>query len=294
MQIERWSPAHAMRHKMARASEATLKHNERVHTLAEYHVKGAQFNPTQLVLEPGMPEAEWMEVGRAVAHVYESARFWLGDFVEFGRKNYGVVTAYHLARQATGLSQGTLRCAARCARSYKPEERHASLSFMHHLTLVKYPPETREKLLKEAEEIGLTTRQVRKEAEELHGKVKREDVLERRTVSVYLWPETYERFRTIAHEQQQLTSWLLTRALEEWLRIKGHEDALKPELTTAERRARWEAEGLCNQCGTSQATEGRKTCARCRDIRNIFERFTGRNTHRTRRRWKDAPTVAEQ
>jgi hypothetical protein len=281
-----------MRHKMARASEATLKHNECVRTLAEYHIKGACFNPTELVLEPGLPEAEWMEIGRAIAHVYESARFWLGDFVEWGRRNYGVVTAYHLARQATGLSEGTLRCAARCARSYKPEERHTSLSYMHHLILVKYPPETREKLLTEAEEIGLTTRQVQKAAEEIHGKREREDVLKRRMVSVYLWPETYERYRTIAHAQCQRTSWLLTRALEEYLRIKGHEDALKIELTMAERRARWEAEGLCNLCGTRPALEARKICAHCRETRNLLEKVSGRNTHRTRRRWRDAPTVA--
>ncbi len=60
---------------------------------------------------------------------------------------------------------------------------------MHHMQIVKYPPETREKLLTEAEEIGLTTRQVRKAAEELHGTNEREDVLKRHLVSVYLWPE---------------------------------------------------------------------------------------------------------
>ena len=251
-QIERWSKAALVKWK-AEKERGIIKHDERVRTLAEYHVRGASFNPTELRLAPGMPEADWMDVGRAVAHVYESAHFWLGDWIEYGRKTYGIVTAYHLAKQATGLSEGTLRCAARCARSYKPEERHPSLSYMHHMQIVKYPPETREKLLTEAEEIGLTTRQVRKAAEELHGTNEREDVLKRHLVSVYLWPETYERFRDLAHSDNKRTNWFITRALEEWLRIKGHADALKPELTTEERRARWEADGICIMCGTNEA-----------------------------------------
>ena len=279
LKIEKWSKAALVKWK-AQKEAAILKHDERVKSLAEYHVRGASFNPTELKLAPGMPEADWMDVGRAVAHVYESAHFWLGDWIEYGRRAYGIVTAYDLAKQATGLSEGTLRCSARCARSYKPEQRHPSLSYMHHLQLIKYPTDTREKLLSEAEEIGLTTRQVRKAAEELHGKNEREDVLKRHLVSVYLWPETFERFRALAHSQQRSTNWFITRALEDWLRIKGHEDALKPELTTAERRARWEADGICIMCGTNEAWGDRKICRPCRDKANEKDRESGRCSNR--------------
>jgi hypothetical protein len=267
LKIEKWSKLQAFR------QQAILKPNEAIKTLAEYHVKGASFNPTNMKLEAGLPEGDWMEIGRALVHVYMSAHFWLGDWIEYGRRAYGIHTAYDLARQATGLSINTLRGAARCARIYLPEKRHAALSYMHHLQLAKYPEATRDKLLAEAEELGLTMRQVRKAAEEEHGKREQENPTERINVTLHLWPETYERLQAMARASGGQVNWFITRALEDWMTIKGEAKYIRAELTTAERRARWEAEGICIFCGTNPATEGRKTCEQCRAAGNAAEKY---------------------
>src|ERR1700687_754706 len=36
----------------------------KVKSLAEYDVPGAEFNPTSLRIEPGAPEADWLQIGR--------------------------------------------------------------------------------------------------------------------------------------------------------------------------------------------------------------------------------------
>lgn len=267
LRIEKWSKLQAFRQR------ALLKPDEAVKTLAEYHVKGASFNPTNLQLEAGMPEGDWMEIGRALAHVYESAHFWLGDWIEFGRRSYGIQTAYDLARQATGLSINTLRSASRCARVYPPEKRHAAVSYMHHLQLAKYPEATRDRLLAEAEELGMTMRQVRRAAEEEHGTREQENPTKRIDVTLHLWPETYERLQEMARASGGQVNWFITRALEDWMKIKGEGEYIRGELTTAERRARWETEGICIFCGSNPATEGRKTCESCRAAGSAAEKF---------------------
>jgi hypothetical protein len=42
---------------------AILPPNKEVHGLADYNVNGARFNPTELVIDAGLAEGEWMEVG---------------------------------------------------------------------------------------------------------------------------------------------------------------------------------------------------------------------------------------
>jgi hypothetical protein len=248
------------------------------HKLADYDVPGARFNPTQLVLAAGLPEEDWQAIGRTLVNVNQASYFWLGDWILYGTKLYGVQTAYDLAAQATGLSRQVLRGAARCARSYLPADRFPSLSFHHHATLEKYPPQVRTKLLKEAEELGLTSRQVRKMAEEECGTEKPNT--ERKSVVVRLWPETIDRLKEMAGRNAKL-DWFLTRIVEDWLRWRGESNCLREKRTTAEQRTDREAQGLCIMCGTrpgdnekipterypeGRAVRNSKTCRKCREL----------------------------
>jgi len=291
LKIERWSKT-ALARKRAEKMRGILQPSEAVHSLAEYNIKGASFNPTALTIEAGLPEFDWMEIGRALAHVRESAHFWLGDWIEYGRKTYGIVTAYDLAKQATGLSENTLRNAAMCARRYAPEQRKPALSYMHHMIVIKYPDEVREKALTEATELGLTTRQTVKVAQEIYPTRKKEPrPWHRESVTIPLFPETIERLRDLASEERRPLRWFIARLIEDWLTIKGQGDCIRKDLTTSERRMRWEAEGLCVLCGSNEASEGRKTCQPCREQANKHERESGRNINRERRRYTDEPST---
>ena len=241
-----------------------------------------------------MPEGDWMEVARAVGHVRECAHFWLGDLMMYGVRFYGVQTAYDLARQATSLPESTLRNAYWCAKKYRPEQRKPELSYCHHLRVARYPEETREKILTEASELGLTSRQCLEMAQAEHGKLEKPKTA-RVKLSIHLWPETVERLKAMA-EGRQLT-WFVSRAIEQWLRSKGQGDCIPYPQTTAERRAEWKAAGICYFCGTNPATEGRHTCERCRETSRLMEKLRYRRPnsaryHRGRRPKHDSTVVA--
>ena len=53
-------------------------------SLAEYNVPGAAFHPTRLEIEPGTAEGDWMDIGRALASVCQSAFWWVGDWMLYG------------------------------------------------------------------------------------------------------------------------------------------------------------------------------------------------------------------
>jgi len=156
-------------------------------TLAEYNVPGACFNPTELVLQEGLTEKEWMTVGRAIAHIGESARWWVGDLLLYGFKTYGKKVAFDLAQQATGVSRGWLHGAVYVAKRFPPERRVAALSFYHHGIVARFQPELADRLLAEAAENGFTARQIRALAEEEIGEKKPE----KNRVILYLLDETY-------------------------------------------------------------------------------------------------------
>ena len=231
-----------------------------------------------------------MAVARAVAHVRECARFQLGDLMLYGVKLYGVQIAYDLARQATGLPEGTLRDALWCARVHT-RAAQARVVLLSSPRDCKVSATARERILNEAIEIGLTTRQVRKIAEEEFGKAEKPKSA-RVNVTIHLWPETVERLKEMA-DGKQLT-WFISRAIEDWLRSKGEGDCVPHPQTTAERRAEWEAEGLRNLCGTNPHLEGRKMCEHCRETRNLLDRLAaGRtNSGRYRRRHHGRTIVA--
>jgi hypothetical protein len=280
--ITRWSKAALARHR-AEKSRGILSPSEAIKTLAQYDVRGASLQPVELKLEAGMPEADWMKIARAVAHVRECAHFWLGDLMLYGIKLYGVQTAYDLARQATSLPESTLRNAYWCSKKYRPEQRKPELSYCHHLRVARYPEEARERILTEAAELGLTSRQCLEMAQAEFGKVEKPKC-GRVDLTVHLWHETIERLKAMADGGQ--LNWFISRAIEDWLRWKGQGDCVPHPQTTSERREAWEAEGLCNLCGTNPHIEGRKICEHCRETRNLLDGLSSgrRNSGRWRRR----------
>lgn len=296
LKIQRWSKSSLARHR-AEQSRGIIQPLETIKTLAQYHVRGASFRPVELKLEAGLPEADWMQVARAVASVRECAHFWLGDLMAYGVKVYGVVTAYDLARQATGLPESSLRNAYWCSRKYLPEQRKPALSYCHHLVVAKYPDEGREKILNEAIALGLTTRQCLEMARAEYpqaDKPKPKPFDKRTTIEVRMWPEAFERLKKLARQEERQLPSFCSRIIEEWLTQNGHGDCIRYPQTTAERRAAWEADGLCNQCGSHPHLEGRKICESCRQVRNEFEKISYRRTGsgRWRRRHEPSTIVA--
>lgn len=143
-------------------------------SLADYDIQGARLSPTELRISEGLDEKEWVQLGRALAHVCMSTYWWIGDFISYGKRNYGVKISYDLAQQATAFTRNVLHHCTYVAKAFPPERRVEALTFYHHSILAKFLPEIADKLLLEAVEYGYTARQVREMADDIIGKKKKE------------------------------------------------------------------------------------------------------------------------
>jgi len=182
-------------------------------TLAEYNISGAYFNPTELKIEAGLSEGEWMAIGRTLATLEQSVKWWVGDLILYGEHTYGKTATYDLAQQATGYSRGLLYECARIAKRFPPERRKEALTVFHHTSVASLPPATADKLLGEAVELGLTGRQIRDLGQEECGKKKSR--FDHKTVHVKLWAETHAKL--LARAGGQNLGWFIGQIVEEYL-----------------------------------------------------------------------------
>jgi hypothetical protein len=168
--------------------------------LAEYNVQGAHFNPTELTVDNGLSEGEWMELGRTLATVCQSAFWWVGDWLQYGFRTYGKKVTYDLAQQSTGYSRAALYSASHVVKRFPPERRVAALTFFHHIVMSHFPPDVADRLLAEAVECGYTARQLKALGDKEIGKKPR--TKQRYKVPVYLWPAAYDALKERAEGMQ--------------------------------------------------------------------------------------------
>jgi hypothetical protein len=185
-------------------------------SLAEYHVPGATFHPTTLDIEAGIPEDDWLKIGRALTAVCQAAYWWVGDWLQYGFKTFGKKTTFDLAQQATGYTRAQLYGCAFVAKRFPPQRRVDALTFFHHRCVCKYPPTVADRVLAEAAELGLTGRQTKEAAQLESGQQKSPaSKPERKSVTITLWPETYDVLVRAAGEKS--LDWLISEILESWL-----------------------------------------------------------------------------
>jgi len=190
----------------------------KVKTLAEYDVPGAEFNPTSLRIEPGAPEADWLQIGRALAAVCQSAYWWVGDWLLYGFNTYGKRATYDLAQQATGYTRSQLHECAYIAKRFPPQRRVGALTFFHHRSVAKFPATVADKVLAEAVEIGLTGRQVLEAAIEETGgpQTKKHHPLQLKKVTISLYGPTYDKLKQRCKPGQRVGT-LISEVVEDWL-----------------------------------------------------------------------------
>lgn len=196
-------------------SPVILPPNKDVHDLSAYNVSGAHLNPTELVIDAGMAEGEWMQIGRMLAHVCQAAYWWIGDFVLYGFQNYGKKAAYDLAQQATGYSRHSLFNCVYVARRFPPHRRVAALTFYHHYMLVGFEPDLADRLLAEAVQLGLTGRQLRDMARDEIGETK--EKAPRDHIRVTLRKEVLEKLKEMARSQDLSVELFAAGILSDWV-----------------------------------------------------------------------------
>jgi hypothetical protein len=92
-----------------------------------------------------LPFEAWQSIGTRVATYANASRWWLGDWLVFGRMKYG--RRYKEAITATGLDYQTLRNYAVVARRFDLSRRRDTLSFQHHAELCAFSDDEQDRWL---------------------------------------------------------------------------------------------------------------------------------------------------
>jgi len=108
--------------------------------------------------------AQWVEIGRRVRAHEDASLWWLGDWLNFGKKMYG--RRYRRGIELTGLEYQTLRNYAMVARRFQMSRRRDKLSFHHHAELCALPTEEQERWLDRAERDRWTRNELRRQLRE--------------------------------------------------------------------------------------------------------------------------------
>src|SRR6266704_3105375 len=101
----------------------------------------------------GSPTREdWQQVGTFIKQVEKSVHFWIGDWLNYGEKQWG--HTYEQAEEATGFDNQTLRNDKWVASRVPLSLRRDNLSYHHHKEVAAYPPGTQALLLEKTEQLG--------------------------------------------------------------------------------------------------------------------------------------------
>lgn len=128
-----------------------------------------EFSEVSLSLPGDLPESEWLEVGKKLVPMAQSAAWWVGDWLNFGIEQYGKHQAYRLFREVAPnkLGDSTLYMYRRVAERFKTCNRIVGLSWSHHQAVETLEEKDQQLVLQEALANSYTVDQVRAMAESL-------------------------------------------------------------------------------------------------------------------------------
>ena len=115
---------------------------------------------TGIEFHADLTKHEWIELGEKLARVGKSIGFIIGDWINYGEKQWGQM--YAEAIEKTGFDYGTLRVYAHVARRVELLLRNNNLDFIHHSVIAKLKsPDDQKKWLDAAEKHKLSARRLR-------------------------------------------------------------------------------------------------------------------------------------
>jgi hypothetical protein len=96
---------------------------------------GIQVSPVGWTAAPGMGRRRWDEYGRRIARAGNGTNWWLGDWLQFGIREYG--DKYAVASRITGYDEQTLMNYVYVSAHVSIRARRAEVSWSHHAELAK-------------------------------------------------------------------------------------------------------------------------------------------------------------
>jgi len=126
--------------------------------------EGAAPSLSGMGFSDALPFDRWVEIGRNVRTHQNASLWWLGDWLNHGKKMYGRRYKYGVA--LSGLDYHTLRNYAMVARRLDLSRRRDNLSFHHHAEVCALSPEQQDLWLDRAEEGAWTRNELRRQLRE--------------------------------------------------------------------------------------------------------------------------------
>jgi hypothetical protein len=102
-----------------------------------FDIPGVTFTPTGLIITRGLKIDQWVELGKRLRGGGDALRIWVGDWISYGRHEYG--KKYQPALALTGYKEGTLRNSVWVANKVPLSLRSDNLTFKHYQTVASLP-----------------------------------------------------------------------------------------------------------------------------------------------------------
>jgi N6-adenosine-specific RNA methylase IME4 len=135
----------------------TVSEIKAVHKLV---LNGFTLTPAGISRVDGSPSFEqWQALGESLRFMEGAVHWWIGDWLNHGEQKYG--EAYAQAMEATGFEYDTVRHDKDVSSRIEIGRRRPNLSWSHHEEVAWLQPGQQDALLKEAEEKGLSQRDLR-------------------------------------------------------------------------------------------------------------------------------------
>lgn len=116
--------------------------------------------PTGIEFHQDLDFDEWNDLGQKLAPIGKSIGFIIGDWINYGQKNYG--EKYEEALISTGIPYQTLRNYTYVAGRVSLSCRQDKLGFEHHAIVAKLKPDEQEHWLEMTKDHDLSVRRLRK------------------------------------------------------------------------------------------------------------------------------------
>jgi hypothetical protein len=118
----------------------------------------AKTTEISLELPPGLPRAEWEQIGETLHAIERGVQWWLGDWWRYGEREYGESAAQAID---AGVNLGTVQNAAWVAGAVEPSRRREDLSFGHHQAVAPLEPAEQDRWLDKAAGSAMSVHELR-------------------------------------------------------------------------------------------------------------------------------------
>lgn len=116
---------------------------------------------TALDLPADLTFEKWQQTGEALGRVARACQWWIGDWLNYGKRAYG--EKYAQAMDATGYDYSTVSDWAWVSKAVEPSVRTEGLSWSHHKQIAALNPPDQDRWLTAAEANGWSKAQLRKQ-----------------------------------------------------------------------------------------------------------------------------------